>query len=278
MPELPEVETIGQGLKPALLNKKVINLEVRQTKLRHPVPVCQLQDHIQGDTLLQITRRGKYLLFSFSKGWMILHFGMSGTVRQESNSLAPWQKHDHISWTFQDINSKENLILRYNDPRRFGAVLWHPGKAINHHPLIKNLGPEPFDAQFSYHNIQPFLTKRKIKDIIMDSRVVVGVGNIYASEALFRAGIHPQIPGKQLQKEEIIRLIHAIQATLKEAILAGGTTLRDFLTSEGKPGYFKQKLNVYGRHQKSCNRCGHPIERVRWGGRASYFCPQCQQY
>ncbi|KDN11821.1 DNA-formamidopyrimidine glycosylase [Snodgrassella communis] len=273
MPELPEVETTRRGIAPFIMNQTISQVEVRQPRLRWPV-MSNLGSQLEGEKVLSVKRRAKYLLIELASGTLIIHLGMSGNLRVFTNlSAPPIQKHDHL-----DIVFTNGTLLRFHDPRRFGAVLWFSG-AIEHHPLLVNLGPEPLSADFNADYLGRKLAKQKraIKLAIMDNKTVVGVGNIYANEALFRTGIHPATTSMQLDKRQIIALTDAIKQILQEAITAGGSTLRDFVNSAGKSGYFQLQHVVYGRAGELCPQCGHPIEKMVLGQRSSFYCPQCQR-
>ena len=269
MPELPEVETTRLGIAPHLCGQQIAALVVRNASLRWPVP-ADLADRVCGQVIKAVRRRGKYLLIDTGRGSMIWHLGMSGSMRIV-NSDVPVEKHDHIDLV---VGAK---ILRFNDPRRFGCLLWG-GEHPETHTLIAKLGPEPLSDEFSADTL--FVRSRKrqqaIKNFIMDSKTVVGVGNIYASESLYRAGIRPTRAVGRVSKQRYQRLHAAIKQVLKQAIKAGGTTLNDFTQSDGQPGYFAQELGVYGREGEACGQCGSAIKRCVIGQRASYFCPRCQ--
>ncbi len=270
MPELPEVETTRRGIEPYLLNHTFTDAIVRQTQLRWPVP-RGLAKKIRQQSIHAVERRGKYLLLKLEQGTIMLHLGMSGSLRITPSDTPP-EKHDHI-----DLQLDSGQCLRLRDPRRFGSLHWITGEPLQHN-LLKNLGPEPLSADFESEYLFKKSRKRKlaIKLFIMDSKIVVGVGNIYASESLFRAGIRPTRAAGRVTRAEYERLVHAIKDVLKSAIQSGGTTLQDFTNSEGKPGYFQQKLHVYGRTGEACHNCGTPIKHRVMGQRASYYCPQCQ--
>ena len=269
MPELPEVETTRRGISPHILGKRFKTLIVRQSQLRWPVPDT-LTSALPGLTLNQVARRGKYLLLVTDVGTVLLHLGMSGNLRIATPDMEI-RKHDHIDFVFDD-----NTVLRLNDQRKFGAVLWtsEPEK----HPLLVNLGPEPLSEAFNseYLNRRSRNRSVPIKNLIMDSHIVVGVGNIYANESLFLAGIHPNRPAGEIALPDCQRLVDAIKTVLHQAIAQGGTTLRDFTDPLGKPGYFRQSLSVYGRSGQVCLRCEEPIQQMKIGQRASYFCGNCQ--
>lgn len=269
MPELPEVETTLRGIKPYLKDKTVEDVVIRCDKLRWSVPA--LKTTLVGQRLQTLSRRGKYLLLQFEAGTLIIHLGMSGSLKiLTSSTLA--QKHEHV-----DIVFSSTFTLRYRDPRRFGVILWTSDNPQNH-VLLKSLGVEPLDKAFTAEFLFQVAHKRNttIKSLIMNSHIIVGVGNIYATESLFFAGIHPACPAKLLTLQQCEALVTAIKKILKRAIQQGGTTLKDFVNSEGKPGYFSQQLNVYGRQQQPCYVCQTTIESIQLGQRSSAFCPYCQ--
>lgn len=270
MPELPEVETTLRGLAPHLTGQHVTGVVVRQPQLRWPVP-GNLARLLRGQTVHSIRRRAKYLLLDFGHGTLILHLGMSGSLRVLPAGT-PAGKHDHFDLVFQDN------LMRLRDPRRFGAVLWCAGNVAKH-PLLQNLGPEPMDPAFDAAYLYRVTRGKKaaIKQVIMDSHIVVGVGNIYASEALFRAGIRPTHAAGRLSRLRYGRLTDAIRDTLAAAIRKGGSTLRDFVNSSGEPGYFQQDYFVYDRAGEPCRNCGARIKQVRLGQRSSFYCPDCQR-
>lgn len=270
MPELPEVETTLRGIAPHMLGQTVSRLQVRQWSLRWPIPKS-LPAKVKGQTIKSLRRRGKYLLFEFDTGTAIMHLGMSGSVRIVSPQQ-PLLKHDHVDWV---VGSGQ--IARFNDPRRFGALLWAEGDA-EQHQLLKSLGPEPLRKAFGgdYLFRQSRKRKQAIKSFIMDSKIVVGVGNIYANEALFLAGIRPGRAAGSLSRAQCLTLAEQIKAVLRRAINVGGTTLRDFVNSDGQPGYFKQSLYVYGRDGQPCKLCALPLKLRRLGQRATVYCPNCQ--
>lgn len=270
MPELPEVETIRRGIEPHLVGRQVDTVIIREARLRWPVPPS-LSRHLTGQSFLTVQRRGKYLLLSCTQGTIILHLGMSGSLRLVPASTLP-RKHDHL-----DIVLNNGHCLRFNDPRRFGLMLWTRENPL-HHPLLETLGPEPLDSLFDGDYLFTRARHRRtpVKVFIMNHQMVVGVGNIYANEALFQAGIHPRRAAGRISLARYQQLAEAIKTVLHNAIQAGGTTLRDFVTSEGKPGYFGNQLQIYGRAAHPCPACGAPIRLTRIGQRASYYCPQCQ--
>ncbi len=271
MPELPEVETTLRGLTPHLMGQRVADVRIRHPRLRWPVPK-DLHERICGHEIRTLRRRGKYLLVGFDHGTLILHLGMSGSLRLLPADT-PADKHDHF-----DLVLDNGQLVRLRDPRRFGAILWHEGD-ITQHPLLRHLGPEPLGKEFDAERLYQATRRRNaaIKLVIMDSKVVVGVGNIYANEALFRAGIRPQLAANRLSRERSSRLVEEIRSTLRDAIKKGGSTLRDFVNSAGEPGYFQQDYWVYGRAGEPCRRCGAPIRQIRQGQRSTFYCPQCQR-
>ena len=271
MPELPEVETTRGGIAPHIEGETVAELVLRRRKLRYPVPQSLLVD-LPGQVIDKVERRGKYLLLRTEAGAVMIHLGMSGSLRLV-DAETPAEKHDHI-----DIVFENGRALRLRDPRRFGAVLWLKGDPMQH-KLLVSLGPEPLSDEFDAEYLFQRSRKRKqaVKLFVMDSHTVVGVGNIYASEALFRAGIRPQLAAGKLTRHRCVALVEAIKAVLSAAIRQGGTSLRDFVDGSGKPGYFKQELQVYGRVDEPCRQCGATIKQLRQGQRASYYCPACQR-
>lgn len=272
MPELPEVEVTKRGIEPFVTGYKISQLILRQPKLRWPIPEKLLMRNIQGNTVENITRRGKYLLFELSTGTFAVHLGMSGYLRVLPEYTKP-QKHDHIDWMFSS-----GRILRLNDARRFGAVLWL-GQDPLAHPLLKDLGVEPLTKAFDAEYLIQKAKGRSIvvKNFIMDQKIVVGVGNIYANEALFQTNIHPLRLASTLTQPEWQQLSQNIKRLLKKAITRGGTTLKDFSNVDGKPGYFSQQLLVYGKEDTPCPVCAAPIQCERVGQRSTFFCDHCQQ-
>jgi len=271
MPELPEVETTLRGIAPLVTGHQIQSALVRERRLRWPVPK-DLNAKLAGAALLAVTRRAKYLLFETSAGNFIVHLGMSGSLRVLAADT-PAGPHDHIDWVLDN-----QTILRLRDPRRFGCVLW-AGQDPAGHALLKDLGPEPLTRRFNGAYLHQVSRNRRVavKNLLMDSRVVAGIGNIYANEALFLSGIHPARAAGRISAERYRDLGHAIKTILRRAIAAGGTTLRDFTRVDGNPGYFRYKLKVYDRAGEPCPRCQRSIER-RWiGQRASYLCRHCQR-
>jgi formamidopyrimidine-DNA glycosylase len=271
MPELPEVEITRRAIGPCIAGKTVQLVVMRNPKLRRPVP-ADLAEILTGQVIKAVERRGKYLLARCTAGTLLLHLGMSGHLRVVSATV-PASSHDHLDIIFTD-----GFCLRLNDPRRFGAVLWTSEDPLRH-PLLVELGPEPLEEQFSGEYLFKRSRGRKIavKPFIMDSHTVAGVGNIYANEALFRAGIHPTRTAGSLSARECTLLAAAIREVLIAAITAGGITLNELADSGAKPGYFPLKLNVYGRIHEPCPVCGDILQHDRLGGRSAYFCARCQK-
>lgn len=270
MPELPEVETTRRGIAPHLEGRQVTRLIVRERRLRWPIPE-DLAIQIEQQTFGSIRRRAKYLLLDIGGGTLISHLGMSGNLRLVPSG-APVLKHEHV-----DIELDSGLTLRYTDPRRFGALLWQRSGEM--HPLLARLGPEPLSAEFDGERLYQQSRKRRVavKPFIMDNAVVVGVGNIYATEALFFAGIDPRREAGSISRARYVKLAEEIRRVLALAIESGGTTLRDFVGGDGKPGYFQQELFAYGRSGKLCKVCGTTLSELRLGQRSSVFCRRCQR-
>lgn len=271
MPELPEVETTRRGIAGLVTGGTVMAVTVREPRLRQAVP-GELAALLRGRELLAVERRAKYLLFRFAHGTLIMHLGMSGSLRVVPPET-PFKKHDHIEILFDGERR-----LRFHDPRRFGLAIWS-ADPVDRHPLIAHLGPEPWDPAFHAAYLHATAAKRRVavKNLIMDGQVVVGVGNIYASEALYRAGVHPKRAAGRVSITRYERIVAAIREVLAEAIDVGGTTLRDFVKSDGEPGYFRLQLNVYGRTGEPCPGCGRPIRQLVIGQRSSFYCPACQR-
>lgn len=271
MPELPEVETTLRGIAPFVEGNVIVRVDVRNGNLRWPVPK-DISVHIQGNRVEAVFRRAKYLLFKFAGGHLMVHLGMSGRLRLVSGE-APFEKHDHL-----DFRLDNGMCLRFTDPRRFGSVLWVEGDP-NQHKLLASLGPEPLapelDVDYLYHRSRG--KTAPIKTFLMDSHVLVGVGNIYANEALFKSGIAPTRAAGKISRAGYQKLLENIRTVLQQAIEAGGTTLRDFVNGEGKPGYFQQQLSVYGRGGMACVRCGAVLREIRLGQRSTVYCPKCQR-
>jgi formamidopyrimidine-DNA glycosylase len=272
MPELPEVEVTRRALAPHVEGRIVRAVRVRDRRLRWPVPP-DLAQRISGQHVVGLQRRGKYLLWRFSGGTLISHLGMSGSWRVHPGSAPPPGRHDHVDLEFDEC------VLRLTDPRRFGALLWHPDVHADAHPLLAHLGIEPFDPGFDGAWLHAGTRGRSasIKQVLLAGDVVVGVGNIYASESLFRARIHPSLPARRLGLVRCQRLAEAVRAVLGAAIEVGGSTLRDFSAGAGAEGYFTQQAAVYGRDGLPCPACATPIRRRVQGQRATYFCPRCQR-
>lgn len=271
MPELPEVETARRGIAPYLVGRRVAAVTVRDRRLRWPIPAALLKE-LPGQRIDAIERRGKYLLLMTRAGTALLHLGMSGSLRILSADTPP-QKHDHV-----DLVMDSGQALRLRDPRRFGTLLWTRGDPAAH-TLLKNLGPEPLGDALDGDYLFATSRGRKVavKPFIMDSHIVVGVGNIYASESLFLAAIRPQRAAGRVSRKEYAALAKAIKKVLNASIRAGGTTLRDFMREDGEPGYFSQRLRVYDREGERCYRCGGTIAAKATGQRMTYWCRDCQK-
>jgi formamidopyrimidine-DNA glycosylase len=271
VPELPEVETTRAGIEPHVKGAAVREVIVRRHDLRQPVSPDL--DGITGKRVVSVSRRSKYLLLEMAGGGTVLiHLGMSGSLRVISPAAA-WKTHDHVGVTMS--NGRQ---LRFHDPRRFGVFLLIHGDPAAH-PLLAGLGPEPLQDGFTTAGLRAACANRSapIKQVVMDARVVVGVGNIYASESLFRAGILPKTPANRVSGPKLARLVNAIREVLADSIREGGTTLRDFLNSDGEPGYFRQRLFVYERRGEPCRVCGAAIRHAVLGQRSTYWCPKCQK-
>ena len=271
MPELPEVETTRRGISPRIVNKPVRAVAVRQQQLRWPVP-AGLERELTGSRITAVGRRAKYLIFYLEHGCVILHLGMSGSLRIVHPS-EPADKHDHVDIVFND-----DTCLRLRDPRRFGSIHWTGADPLEHR-LLRDLGPEPLGEDFSAPYLYSLSRRRtqSVKAFIMDSRTVVGVGNIYAGEALFRSGIHPLRKAGNISLARYGSLVVSIRDVLTAALAKGGTTLRDFVGGDGSPGYFSLELDVYDRAGESCRNCSGSIRQVRQGQRSTYYCPRCQR-
>lgn len=270
MPELPEVETTRLGIKDPILGKKITELVIRQYQLRWPIP-SELRSLLKGQVLKDLTRRAKYILFHFKVGTLILHLGMSGRLSVFKDSALP-KKHDHLDMLFSN-----GYILRFTDPRRFGAILFTK-EPPHKHPLLSSIGPEPLTDDFNGAYLFEAAKGRKVavKIFIMNSKIVAGVGNIYAAEALFMAKIHPETRASDVTHKQYQKLATAIKKILLKAIEKGGTTLKDFMKPSGRPGYFSLALKVYGKAGKPCERCGTQLKSLRIGQRATVYCPTCQ--
>jgi formamidopyrimidine-DNA glycosylase len=271
MPELPEVETTCRGIRGAVRGRRVAALVLREPRLRWRVDAA-LPALLAGQRITEVRRRAKYLLIELEAGSLILHLGMSGSLRV-LGSATPLLAHDHY-----DLLLDSGRCLRFNDPRRFGSLHWVVGDPADH-PLLAALGPEPLTAGFNLEYLARRARGRRvaIKQFLMDQRIVVGVGNIYASEALFRAGIHPRRAAGRVSRARLTALIGSVREVLRAAIRQGGTSLRDYVSAEGTPGYFRQELYVYERTGEPCRRCGTPVRHLVQGQRSSYYCPKCQR-
>jgi len=274
MPELPEVEITRRGIEPHLTGKRITGVRVSERRLRWPIP-SNLAARVTGRHIARVTRRGKYILIDCSAngqtGWLLLHLGMSGSLRIMDARVRARQ-HEH----FDLLLGKR--LLRLRDPRRFGAVLWTEGE-IARHPLLAGLGAEPLDAAFTGKLLHASTRSRKaaIKLVLMNPSIIVGVGNIYANESLFHARIDPRTPGKRVSLARCETLVAAVKSTLEQALAAGGSSLRDFVHSDGSSGHFQQQYYVYGRAGRPCRVCGTPIRQLRQGQRSTFYCPACQK-
>jgi formamidopyrimidine-DNA glycosylase len=271
MPELPEVETTGRGISPHITGKKIKKVIVRQRQLRWLI-ADDFENNLVGKTIESVERRAKYLLLKTENGTLIIHLGMSGNLRIVANS-SPANFHDHV-----DIIFNESTVLRFNDQRRFGALVWATGNILKH-PLLCDLGIEPLTDDFTSELLFQ-LSRRKrmpVKTFLMNGKIVVGVGNIYANEVLFLAGILPTRHAGDLSFSDCKKLVACIRDVLTKAIEQGGTTLRDFVNADGKAGYFQQQLHVYGRGNLPCTKCAQPLQEIRIANRTTVFCPNCQQ-
>ena len=270
MPELPEVETTCAGIAPHITGQVLQQVTVRDHRLRWPIP-DNINSLVAGQRLHKVTRRGKYILLYFDEGGLIGHLGMTGSMRIVTQDEPP-AYHDHFDLCFNDC------LVRYRDPRRFGSLLWQP-LPLEDHVLLAELGPEPLTEDFNVAVLYAACKGKTqpIKTLIMDSKKVVGVGNIYANEALYIAGINPKRQAGRVSKQRLGKLVEAIKQVLADAIAQGGTTLRNFVDSDGNPGYFKQQLRVYGRAHKPCRGCGEALKEVRLGQRSTVYCSHCQR-
>lgn len=270
MPELPEVETTRRGIEPHLLRRRIARAVLRRPDLRWPIPP-EITQELPGQRIEAVERRAKYLILRAETGDAILHLGMSGSLRVLPAGV-PLRSHDHV-----DLELDDGQLLRFNDPRRFGALLWQARGQV--HPLLAGLGPEPLSAEFSGEHLFRLSRGRAapVKTFLMDQAIVVGVGNIYAAESLFRAGIDPRRAAGKVSLVRYHALAEAVREILAYAIVRGGTTLRDFLAPDGAPGYFEQELLVYGREGEACKVCGTPLKHMALGQRATVWCPRCQR-
>ncbi len=272
MPELPEVETTRRGIEPHAVGRRIVRLAVHEPRLRWPV-ARDMARQVAGQRIRATTRRAKYLLFELDAGTLLLHLGMSGSLRVLPASTAR-RAHDHV-----DLVLDSGQALRFNDPRRFGSLHYteHP---VHEHPLLARLAPEPFDRAFSADYLHALMRRRRvaIKQLLMNSHLVVGVGNIYANEALFRARIRPQRQARSLSRADAARLVRAVRAVLQaRRSVSAARRLRDYVGADGSAGYFRQKLFVYERAKKPCRRCRTAVRHLNQGQRSSYYCPLCQK-
>lgn len=270
MPELPEVETTRRGLEPHLQGRRIHGVILRRPALRWPIP-AEVETQLPGQRIAAIRRRAKYLLLDTAAGSALLHLGMSGSLRVLPGDT-PVRTHDHV-----DLSLEDGRVLRFNDPRRFGCLLWQPVGET--HELLRDLGPEPLDGDFDgdYLFARSRGRSASIKTFLMDQRIVVGVGNIYAAESLFMAGINPLREAGKVSRARYQRLADAVKQILGYAIVRGGTTLRDFISPDGAPGYFEQELLVYGREGQTCKQCGRDLRYAAIGQRATVWCGHCQR-
>jgi formamidopyrimidine-DNA glycosylase len=271
MPELPEVETTRRGIAPHVTGRTIVRVDVYDRRLRWPVP-ADLEARMRGATIDRVDRRSKYLLLRSGASTLLIHLGMTGSLRIW-RSPPPRGAHDHVDIVFDD-----GTTLRYRDPRRFGTMLW-VASAVERHPLLASLGPEPFDAAFDAEHLWQVTRSRSasIKLALMDNRVVTGVGNIYANESLFRAGVHPALAAQRVSRARLARVVESVRDVLGEAIAKGGSTLRDYVGSDGASGYFQLEHFVYGRAGEACRVCGSVIRGSRIGQRSTFHCPTCQR-
>ncbi len=274
MPELPEVETTRRALAGVLKGKTLLKLIIRQPKLRYPVR-ADLPQLLEKRTITDICRRAKYVIIKFSHGNLLIHLGMSGSLRmiEKTKQPPPPLKHDHLEAHFADY------LLRYHDPRRFGYWLWEDAKLPAEHSKLSGLGVEPLERKFSAAYFGAVIRGKTtpIKSLLMNNKYLVGVGNIYASESLWLAGIIPFRAAGELTTDETAKLVRSVKSVLKKSLQAGGTSLRDYVTAEGTPGYFVLKLNVYGKQGSPCRRCGASVRRSVLGQRSAFYCPKCQK-
>ena len=271
MPELPEVETLRRGLEPLAIGRKFLGVEVRQPRLRKKIP-AGLNAKIAGSKLIALERRAKYLLFRFSPGTLLIHLGMSGTIFR-SQTQTPAGKHDHF-----DLLLPKQELLRYRDPRRFGMAVWTSSPPYSHR-LLSHLGPEPLGPDLHAEYLRKVFHKKTapVKSLLLDGTKISGIGNIYASEALFRAGIAPKRSAGRISASRCDLLVKSIKNVLQEALAAGGTTLKDHRRVDGSPGWFAQDLAVYGRNNQDCRNCGNTVKKALLAGRSTYWCSTCQK-
>ena len=275
MPELPEVETTRRGLAPHLEGARVERVLLRRPDLRWPIP-ADVAERLPGQRIDAVRRRAKYLLLDTAAGSAVLHLGMSGSLRVLPQDLPPG-RHDHVDIALAPAAGGDRRVLRLTDPRRFGALLWQPPGET--HPLLAHLGPEPLGADFGGDHLFRLSRGRRapVKAFLMDQQVVVGVGNIYVAEALFASGVSPLRPAGKVSRERYARIAGEIRRVLAQAITRGGTTLRDFISPDGAPGYFEQELSAYGRGGQPCRRCGRPLRQASIAQRATVWCGSCQR-
>ena len=275
MPELPEVETTRRGLAPHLEGARVERVLLRRPDLRWPIP-AEVAERLPGQRIDAVRRRAKYLLLDTAAGSAVLHLGMSGSLRVLPQDLPPG-RHDHVDIALAPAAGGDRRVLRLTDPRRFGALLWQPPGET--HPLLAHLGPEPLGADFGGDHLFRLSRGRRapVKAFLMDQQVVVGVGNIYVAEALFASGVSPLRPAGKVSRERYARIAGEIRRVLAQAITRGGTTLRDFISPDGAPGYFEQELSAYGRGGQPCRRCGRPLRQASIAQRATVWCGSCQR-
>lgn len=274
MPELPEVEVTRRSLEPHLVGRTIESVLVRETRFRVPLPKARVQRSLRGRRVEGLRRRSKYLLIDLAGDrTLVIHLGMSGRLRYVSRN-EPAEAHEHVVFRLEGGDD-----LRFRDPRRFGLVLLEQTAGLEHHVLLRHLGPEPLEDEFSFDHLFERTRARSapIKAFLMDARNVVGVGNIYVCEALWRAGIHPRRAAGRIGRERMARLHRAVREVLREAIEQGGTTLNDFADAAGEPGYFVVRLAAYGREGEPCTRCGGPIRRIVMSNRSTFYCPKCQR-
>lgn len=274
MPELPEVETVCRGLRQTVLNREIVEVILRRNAIRTPIP-DDMADKITGARILKVERRAKYILIHLDNGQvMMIHLGMSGRLMVLSQMPEHFEKHDHAAFLLND-----GQVMLFNDPRRFGVLTYCHASDMAKHPLLSAMGPEPFSADFSADYLYALCQRRSqpIKPLLMDQRVVVGVGNIYASEALFKSGILPIRPANEIKKRKMKQLIDDVVSTLQSAIDSGGSTLRNYVDSRGESGYFQHRFFVYDKEGEPCALCGVPIQRIVQAGRSSFFCEKCQK-
>ena len=272
MPELPEVETLKRALTPLVLNKRLLELNFLRKNLRFPIPLSELYKGLLNQKISAITRKGKYILIHAPDGSLLVHLGMSGRVTQ-ATSMKPMEKHTHALFKFEP-----NIYLHYIDPRRFGCLLWVPKG--NGHPLLDGLGPDPIDQEITAQEMKMAAkncSTVSIKNFLMNAKRIAGIGNIYACEALFAARIYPKKPARKINVAQWTVLLSVLREILQKSIVAGGTTLRDFHSTDGSQGYYKFKLAVYGKENKPCPICNEPIKRIVQSARSTFYCKVCQK-